>query len=139
MIQDSVNYFTDPNSTLMQQAKQAGLETAAERGGINSSIAAGAAQRASLTQAQGLAQTAVQSRLSQEQYKLDQWQQQQGFNQEMAAMPYKNSMDMLAFVSQAALANPQLYTPSVISGFNNFFNQNMNDILSQYFGKPTGP
>jgi hypothetical protein len=41
---------------------------------------------------------------------------------------------MLESVTAAGLKDPQLYTPSVISGFSNFFNQNMNDILGSYFG-----
>lgn len=138
MIQDSLNFFTDPNSQLMQQAKQQGMEVAAERGGINSSIAAGAAQRASLTQAQGLAATAVNAKLNEDQAKLQDWVSSQGFSREMASIPYQNSMNMLNYIAQAGIQDPELYTPSVQSGYVNFFTQNMNNILQQYFGNPGG-
>lgn len=133
MLQTSLDFFSNPNSQLRQQARQEGLNMAAERGGINSSIAAGASERAALGQAVPLAQSAIASQLGQEQATLNNWLDSQGFNRQMAALPYQNSLSMLNTVSQFALQDPQLYAPSVVSGFNNFFNQNMNDILSRYF------
>lgn len=134
MIQSSLDYFMNPNSALMQNAKQQGMELAQERGGVNSSIAAGAAQRASIDAATGMATGAVQAQLGQENAQLQDWMDQQSFSRSLAAMPYQNSMDMLKYISQAGIQDPALYTPSVISGFSNFYNQNMNDILKQYFG-----
>jgi hypothetical protein len=125
----------NPNSQLMQQAAQQGRNLAAERGGINSSIAAGASQRAALESAVPLAQTAVGAQLNQEQAKLEDWVATQGFNRQMAAAPFQSSLAMLNKVSDYSLQDPQLYTPSVVSGFNNFFNQNMNDVLGRYFGQ----
>lgn len=136
MMQNSLDYFMNPNSELMQQAKLRGMETANERGGVNSSIAAGAAQRASLDSATGMATGAVQAQLQQQNAQLQDWMDQQSFSRSLAAMPYQNSMDMLKYISQAGIQDPALYTPSVISGFSNFYNQNMNDILKQYFGGP---
>lgn len=133
LVGDSLSYFMDPNSQLRRQARQEGLNTAAERGGINSSIAAGASERAALAQAVPLAQGAVSAKLGQEQVKLQDWLDAQGFSREMASIPYQSSMNMLSAISAQALQDPQLYSPSVVSGFSNFFNQNMNDILKQYF------
>lgn len=134
MIQSSLDYFMNPNSEYMQAAKQAGMQVAAERGGVNSSIAAGASQKAALEQATSLASSSVASQLGQENAQLQDWMDSQSFNRSLAAMPYQSSMDMLKYISQAGIQDPALYTPSVISGFSNFYNQNMNDILKQYFG-----
>lgn len=133
LVSNSLEYFMDPNSDLMQQAEQRGLNLAAQRGGINSSIAAGNAQREVLDAAGNLAQGAVQAQLGQEQVQLQGWLDTNNFNRELSAMPYQNSMNMLNFVSQASVNDPQLYTPDVVSGFSNFYNQQMNDILRQYF------
>jgi hypothetical protein len=135
MVQTSLESFMNPNSQLMRQAAQQGRNLAAERGGINSSIAAGASQRAALESAVPLAQTAVGAQLNQEQAKLEDWVATQGFNRQMAAAPFQSSLAMLNKVSEYSLQDPQLYTPSVVSGFNNFFNQNMNDVLGRYFGQ----
>ena len=135
MVQTSLESFMNPNSALMQQAAQQGRNMAAERGGVNSSIAAGASQKAALEGGMPLVQTSVAAQLNQEQAKLDDWTNAQGFNRNLAAAPFLSSMDMLKQVSQYGLQDPQLYSPSVISGFNNFFNQNMNDILGRYFGQ----
>lgn len=137
MVSSSLEAFTNPNSQLMQQAAQQGLNVANTRGGINSSIAAGASQRAALEQAAPLAQTAVAAQLNQEQAQLQNWVDTQGFNRELNAMPYQNSLAMLNRITEAGIQDPQLYSPSVISGFSNFFNQNMNDILGRYFGNGT--
>lgn len=134
LVGQSLDYFMNPGSEYMQNARQRGLELAATRGGINSSIAAGASERAALEAATPLAQGAVAAQLGQEQSQLNNWIDQQGFNREMASLPYKSSVSMLNAVSQMAIQDPQLYTPSVVSGFSNFFNQNMNDILGRYFG-----
>lgn len=134
MVGGSLQYFLNPNSQYIQNARQRGMEIAATRGGINSTIAAGAAERQALDAAGNLAQGAVQAKLGQEQVQLQNWIDTQGFNRELASMPYRSSMDMLERVMEYGLQDPQLYTPSVISGFSNFFNQNMNDILGRYFG-----
>jgi len=134
LVSGSLDHFMNPASDYMRNARQRGLEVAATRGGINSSIAAGASERAALEAATPLAQGAVAAQLGQEQVQLQNWIDQQGFNREMASLPYKSSVSMLNAVSQMAIQDPQLYTPSVVSGFSNFFNQNMNDILGRYFG-----
>lgn len=133
MVQTSLESFMDPNSAYMQQAAQQGMNLAAERGGINSSIAAGASQKAALESAMPLVQTSIAAQLNQEQARLDDWVNTQGFNREMASMPFQNSMNMLNMVTQAGIQDPALYTPNVISGFNNFYNQAMNDMMEQYF------
>jgi hypothetical protein len=133
-LQSSLDYFMNPNSQLMQQAAQRGMEVAATRGGVNSSIAAGASQRAAMEQAVPLAQSAAAVRVGERQALIQDWAAQQGFNRELAAMPFTSSMNMLQQVTQYSLQDPQLYTPGVISGYTNFFNQQMNDMMQRYFG-----
>ena len=134
MLQGSLEQFMDPNSAYIQNARQRGMEQAATRGGVNSSIAAGAAERAALEAATPLAQTAVGMQAGAQQAQIQDWMAQQGFNRELAAMPFTSSMQMLGRVTELAMQDPELYTPSVVSGFTNFFNQNMNDMISRYFG-----
>ena len=134
MTQDSLDFFMNPNSQLRQQARQEGLNVASERGGINSSIAAGASERAAIGQASGLAQGAMSAQIAQEQAQNQNWVDSQNFNRELAAMPFQNSLQMLQSINQYALQDPQLYSPSAVSGMSNFFNKNMADIMKNYFG-----
>lgn len=133
LVETSLQSFLDPNSQYIQNARQRGMEVAATRGGINSSIAAGASERAAMEAAVPLAQTAIGAQLGQEQTQLQNWIDTQGFNRELAALPYQSSLDMMKRITEYSLQDPQLFTPSVISGYSNFFNKNMQDILGQYF------
>lgn len=133
MMQGSLEKFMDPNSAYIQNARQRGVEMAATRGGVNSSIAAGASERAALEAAVPLAQTAVGMQAGAQQAQIQDWMAQQGFNREMAAMPFSSSINMLNRVTELGMQDPELYSPGVISGFTNFFNQNMNDMISRYF------
>lgn len=138
MLSNSLEYFMDPNSAYIQNARQRGMETAAVRGGVNSSIAAGASERAALDAALPLTQasTGMQAGLQagREQVRLAEWAATNSFNRELFAQPFTSSMDMLKRFTDASLQDPELYSPSVISGYTNFFNQQMNDMLSRYFG-----
>ena len=131
---DSLEHFMDPNSAYIQNARQRGMETAAVRGGVNSSIAAGASERAALDAAMPMAQASVGMQAGLDQAKLAEWAATNSFNRELFAQPFTSSMDMLKRFTDASLQDPELYSPSVISGYTNFFNQQMNDMLSRYFG-----
>lgn len=133
-LSQSLEHFMNPNSDYIQNARRRGMEVAATRGGINSSIAAGAAERSALDAAIPLAQSSMASRLGQEQALLQDWASQQGFNRDMAAMPFTNSMEMLKGFTAASMADPQLYSPEVVSGYTNFFNRTMQDMMERYFG-----
>jgi hypothetical protein len=131
---DSLEHFMDPNSAYIKNARQRGVEMAATRGGVNSSIAAGASERSALDAAGSMAQAAAGMQAGQDQVKLQDWAATQGFNRELYAMPFTSSLNMLQKITDMGLQDPELYSPSVISGFNNFFNQQMNDMMSRYFG-----
>lgn len=61
------------------------------------------------------------------------------FNANISMIPINNSMDMLQQLTQYALSDPETFTPEVMSGFTTFFNNNMLNLLSQYFpGSVTG-
>ena len=142
MVQQSLQDFLNPNSQYIQNARQQGMEVAATRGGINSSIAAGASQRSAIEAAAPLAQQAVaidvQRQQAEQQMLNEEWANQQNFNRtfqgSLAMLPVQSSFGMLEAIQQYALEDPELYTPDVVSGYSNFFNQNMNDILKNYFG-----
>ncbi len=136
-VQTSLEYFMDPNSSYIQNARQRGVEYAASRGGLNSSIAAGASERAAMEAAMPLVQSSLDIQKTRDVLAGQNWLDEQGFNREfqgqLAMMPIQNSFNMLNAVQQYALNDPELYTPDVISGYSNFFSQNMNDIMARFF------
>ena len=71
-VQDSLNNLLSKDSTYMQQASQAGLNTAASRGLLNSSIGAGAAQQAAIQSGLSVVQpdVAYQQDLAKMQYQV---------------------------------------------------------------------
>lgn|SRR5688572_17219604 len=138
LVQSNLEAFLNPNSALMNQARRSGLETAATRGGINSSIAAGAAQRATIGTAAEQAAQATAIEREREAVAASDWASSQNFNRAMlgqfSSAAFNNSLNMLNTVQQFALEDPELYTPEVTSGYSNFFQRNMNDILKRYLG-----
>lgn len=121
------------NSGLIQNARQRGIEYAATRGGINSSIAAGAAERSAMEAAQPLVNASLEMQAQQDAALQEDWSSQQNFARGLYGQQISNTMGMLNTVQQYALEDPELYTPEVTSGYSNFFQQNMNDIMSNYF------
>lgn len=137
MVQNSLAQFMDPNSQYIQNARQRGVEYAASRGGLNSSIAAGASERAAIEAAQPLVNSALDIQKFRDTLVGQDWLDTQGFNRDfqgqLAMMPVVNSFNMLKSVQDYALQDPALYTPDVVSGYSNFFSQNMNDIMKGFF------
>lgn len=152
--------FTNPaTSPYIQNARRRGLEAAQQRGLLNSSIAAGSAERAGIEAAQPLVNQAVglldarearalnQAQFDQtqnfnreqlrEQAVLDDWLQSNSFNRQFNAnlslLPINNTFDLLQNLMQYGTENPQVWTPDIISGTSNFFTNNMFDILNRYF------
>ncbi len=138
MVQDSLASMLDPNSEYIRNARQRGVEYAASRGGLNSSIAAGASERSAIESAMPLVQSSLDIQKQRDALVGQNWLDTQGFNRQfqgaVAMMPITNSFNMLNMVQQYALQDPELYTPDVVSGYSNFFNQNMEDVMSSYFG-----
>lgn len=155
ILNNYLGQITSTNSALMRNAKTSGIEAAASAGLQNSSIAAGAAQRAALDFAVPLAQTAMdtfntretrqwtagQNQLDRDQQitmvKLNDWLNNESFmrewNANLAMYPITNTTALLNKISEQALQNPQVYTPDVISGLQQFFTTSYLDVLSRYF------
>lgn len=138
MVQSSMEAMLNPNSSYIQNARQRGVEYAASRGGLNSSIAAGASERSAIEAAQPLVSQALDIQKTRDLQLGQDWLDTQGFNREfqgqLAMMPVTNSLNMLNQLQQMSMQDPALFTPEVVSGYSNFFNQNMKDIMGQYFG-----
>lgn len=62
------------------------------------------------------------------------WLSQQNFGRALVGQAFNNSSSMLQSIQQAALDDPELYTPDAVSGMTNFFQNNMDQILKRYFG-----
>ena len=135
-VMSSLEQVTGANSPYLANAHRRGLEVAATRGGINSSIAAGSAERAALEAAMPLVQQGLAIDQQAQQVQYDNWLSQQNFGRALFGQQFSSSLGMLNQLQQYALEDPELYTPEVISGYSNFFQQNMNDILQRYFGAP---
>jgi hypothetical protein len=138
VVADYMNNLTESNSPYMQNARRRGLEMAGSRGMLNSSMAAGASQRAALESAMPMVNEMVGLQKSREGYASQDWLNNNQFNREFSAglalMPIKSSFDMLNTLMSYGAENPSVYTPTVMSGLSNFFSQNMQDIMSNYFG-----
>ena len=141
----SMNQVVGSNSPYIQNARRRGIETAAARGGINSSIAAGASERAAIEGAMPLVQQGLQidqsAQNAQNEYWLnnqkaqyDNWLSELNFGRAMQSNAFNNTASMLRSIQEYALADPETYTPDVVSGMSNFFDQIMNERLQRYFG-----
>ena len=130
----SLEQVMGANSPYLANARRRGLEVAATRGGINSSIAAGSSERAALEAAMPLVQQGLAIDQQAQQVQYDNWLSQQNFGRALFGQQFTNSLGMLNQLQQYALEDPELYTPEVISGYSNFFQQNMNDTMQRYFG-----
>ena len=158
LVANQLNNLLNSNSTYIRNARQRGVEYAGSRGMVNSSIAAGASQRAAIEAGMPIAQSdaaAYRSANDQTYGALTQlrqmrvagdiqnWLDSDSYNREwngtLAMMPIRSSMDMLAYTTQRGLEDPSVYTPDVLSGFNNFFNMNMFDIMGRYYGTGSTP
>lgn len=136
-VQNSLNSFMNPNSQYIQDARQSGMDYANTRGGLNSSIAAGASERSAIGAAMPLVQSSLDIQKQRDALSGQNWLETQGFNRQfqgaMAMLPVTSAFHMLDTVQQYAMQDPALYTPDVISGYSNFFQGNMNNIMDKYF------
>ena len=135
MATDSLEAMLSPDSTYIQNARQRGIEHAATRGGVNSSIAAGAAERAAIEAAAPMAQTALQVEAQRENRAFEEYMADRNLNNEfqqtLAASTISNSYNLLNTLQQYALNDPTVFTPEVISGYSNFFGQNTQNIINK--------
>lgn len=136
------------NGQYAANARRRGLEQANRRGLLNSSMAAGAAERAALESVQPFVaesmnflnnreDRALRQQLQNDAVLQQNWLQTNQFNNQFNAqlkmLPVTNSLQMLQALTQYALSEPEVFTPNVMNGYTNFFNQNMLSVLKQYF------
>lgn len=137
-VMGSLEQVLGSNSPYIENARRRGLELAATRGGINSSIAAGSSERSAIEAAQPLVQQGVaidQANLQQaREAEYNDWLSQQNFGRAIYGQKFNSSLDMLKTLQNAAISDPELYTPEVTSGLGNFFQRNFDDIMKRYFG-----
>lgn len=55
------------------------------------------------------------------------------FNAQLATMPINNTANLLNYIAQQAIDNPETFTPDIVSGMSEFFTTNSMDVLSRYF------
>lgn len=134
---NSLEQVLSSNSPYIQNARQRGMEVAATRGGINSSIAAGASERSALEAAAPIVQAGLNIDQAQQNVQYDNWLSQQNFNRSLQGAAFDANLRNTDMISQFALQDPELYSPDVVSGYTNFFSQNLREVLNNYFGKPS--
>lgn len=101
---------------------------------------------AKLTQQQDLEKQKLdnefRSQMQSDATKQQDWLAQNSFNREfnanMSQAQIGNSMDMYNMILQNALQNPQVYTPEVTAGMQNFFQGNFTAMMSKYFPSTVG-
>jgi hypothetical protein len=157
LVANQLDALLNSDSAYMRNARQRGVEYANSRGNINSSIGAGASQRAALEAALPIATADAQvvrdanqanfdslSQLRQMRTaaQLEDWLSDNNYNREyngrLAMMPIQSAMDMMAFIAQRAAEDPAVWTPDVMSGWMNFFSMWQDDIFANLLGDPEG-
>lgn len=132
------NKLLDSGSAYMQNAKRTGLEAAANRGLLNSSIAAGNAQRAAIEASNPIVNNVLSAYGQERGAQLSDWLSSEAlkrdFSTTLAALPIKTSFDMLTGLAQAATNAPDVFTPSYINSMSNFFTANMQNVMANFFG-----
>jgi hypothetical protein len=158
LVANQLDQLLRSNSPYVQNARQRGAEYAASRGNINSSIGAGASERAALEAALPIASSDAQAyrdanaanfeslsqlRSQRSAATLENWLSSETYTREyngqLAMLPIQSAVDMMQYITQRAMEDPAVWTPDIISGWSNFFSGNMFDVLGRYFGNgPTG-
>ena len=166
LVSNQINALTSGNSAYMENARRRGAEFANSRGNLNSSIGAGASMRAALEAAMPIAQqdagtyaaantqnagalndirqAGINSFLSQNDSlfnaQAQDWLANNQFNREfngqLALMPIANAADMWSGLMDLATQNPEVFTPDVLAGYQDFFQQGVDEYISRYLGGP---
>lgn len=122
------NDVLNSDNAYIKNARQMGLEHASNRGLLNSSIAAGASQRAAIEASQPIAQSIYARGNAKTDY------------YDMARlMPLQKALSLVDDFAQRALDQPDVYTPGYVNGMTNFFMSNMQNVMKNFFGdSPAG-
>lgn len=131
-VMSSLDQVLSSDSPYIRNARQRGIEYAGSRGGVNSSIAAGASERSALEGAMPLVQQGLEIDQAAQNVQYENWLSQQNFGRALQGQAFNSSVGMLDAINQYALADPELYTPDAVSGYTNFFQNNLNEIFKRY-------
>lgn len=160
VVQDYLSQLLSSDSPYIQNARRSGIETAASRGLLNSSIAAGNAQRSAIEAAQPilneitnlhnqreqLAFTGEQNQLDRDQQitmaRINDWaannQFQREYNGQLSLIPITSVTALNNSLMQAAIDNPEIFPPEIVSGLGEFFGTNLLSMLQQWFPEQYG-
>lgn len=160
VVQDYLDQLLSSDSPYIQNARRTGLETAASRGLLNSSIAAGNSQRAAIEAAQPilneitnlhnqreqLAFTGEQNQADRDQQitmaRINDWaannQFQREYNGQLSLIPITSVAGLNNSLMQAAIDNPEIFPPEIVSGLGEFFGTNLLSMLQQWFPSQYG-
>lgn len=165
VVQDNLNNLLNHDGAYMTNARQRGLEVAANRGLLNSSVAAGASQRSALEAAQPIlnnimgltSQRESQAHSSSEAQRGRQFQAEfasmnaqlqdwmsnnefnRNFNGQLAMMPIASAADMWSGLMQLAASDPTVFTPDVLAGYQDFFQTGFDEYISRYLQPQPAP
>lgn len=56
------------------------------------------------------------------------------FNGQLALMPIANAADMWSGLMNLATQNPEVFTPTVLAGYQDFFQRGFDEYISRYLG-----
>lgn len=164
VVTDNMNNLLDSDSRYIQNSRRRGLEAAAGRGLLNSSISAGTSERAAIEAAQPIlnnimgltSQRESQAHESVENQRnrsfqaefagmnaqLQNWVNEASFNREfngnLAMLPIASAADMWSGLMQLAASDPTVFTPTVLAGYQDFFQSGFNEYISRYLQPPGG-
>lgn len=164
VVGNSLENLLAPGSRYIDNARQRGREEAGRRGLLNSSIAAGTAERSAieasmpiLDQIMGLhrqregqahqSTEAQRDRQFQSEFSLlnanvQDWLNSSQYNREwngqLAMLPIASAAEMWSGLMQLAASDPTVFTPDVLAGYQDFFQTGFNEYISRYL-QPTAP
>lgn len=160
VVQGYLDQLLSSNSPYIQNARRSGMEVAAQRGLLNSSIAAGASQRSAIEAAQPilneinqlhnqreqLAFTGEQNQADRDQQitmaRINDWaannQFQREYNGQLSLIPITSVTALNNSLMQAAIENPEIFPPQIVSGLGEFFGTNLLSMLQQWFPSQYG-
>ena len=169
LVANQLNSLLGSGSQYIDNARRRGAEYANSRGLMNSSIGAGASQRAAIEAGLPIAQSdagAYRSANDQtygsydnlrNQYTQAQlgrtnslfeaqtadWLQDRNFTRQfngtLAMLPIQNAADMWAGLMNLAAEDPTVFTPTVLAGYQDFFQSGFDEYIGRYLAAPTTP
>ena len=160
VVQGYLSQLLSSDSPYIQNARRSGMEVAAQRGLLNSSIAAGNSQRSAIEAAQPILNeitnlhkqreqlgfTGEQNQKDRDQQitmaRINDWAANNQFvreyNGQLSLIPITSVTGLNNSLMQAAIDNPEVFPPEIVSGLGEFFGTNLMSMLQQWFPSQYG-